>query len=180
MRQISTVQVSTIQTSTIQVSETEPPKDSDLAGWFKGADLVDAFQVRMPDKASGDMRAVAVMALGNPPRWFRVLLAIRDQVMSLFGVKTSSELSATVRQQDRIEFFPVRSCVADEIILGEDDRHLDFRLSFLRRRLDAGGAEIVATTVVHCHNWLGRWYIKAIMPFHRLVVRSSLNRLSSR
>jgi hypothetical protein len=166
-----------IQVSTIKVSETEPPKDSDLADWFKGADLVDAFQVLIPDKAFGDMRAVAAMALGNPPRWFRVLLAIRDRVMSLFGVKTSSELSATVRQQDRIEFFPVRSCLADEIILGENDRHLDFRLSFLRRRLDAGGAEIIATTVVRCHNWLGRWYIKAIKPFHRLVVLSSLNRL---
>jgi hypothetical protein len=162
-----------------KISEIEPPKDSDLAGWFKGADLVDAFHVRIPDKAFGDMRVVAAMALSNPPRWFSVLLAIRDRVMSLFGVKTSSELGETVRQEDRIEFFPVRSCLADEIILGENDRHLDFRLSFLRRRLDAGGAEIIATSVVHCHNLLGRWYIRIIRPFHRLVVLSSLNRLAN-
>jgi hypothetical protein len=36
--------------------------------------------------------------------------------------------------------------------------------------------QVIATTVVHCHNLLGRLYILAIAPFHRLVVRSALQR----
>ena len=62
-------------------------------------------------------------------------------------------------------------------MLGEDDRHLDFRASLLLRPCEAeSGTELVATTVVHCHNVLGRAYLMVIRPFHHLVVRSNLRR----
>jgi len=32
------------------------------------------------------------------------------------------------------------------------------------------------STVVHCHNLLGRTYLRVIAPFHRLVVKASLDR----
>jgi len=60
-------------------------------------------------------------------------------------------------------------------ILGADDRHLDFRPSLLRRR-EVAGATLYATTTVRTHNLLGRVYIKAILPFHIIVVRSMLAR----
>nr|WP_233286857.1 DUF2867 domain-containing protein [Bradyrhizobium oropedii] len=34
--------------------------------------------------------------------------------------------------------------------------------------------ELVADTVVHCHNRLGRIYLTTISPFHRMIVRASL------
>lgn len=77
----------------------------------------------------------------------------------------------------RIDFFPVRSVAHDEIVLGEDDAHLGFRVSFLRRP-SAGGVEVVATTVVHVRNAFGRAYIAVISPFHRIVVRASLRCLA--
>ena len=36
------------------------------------------------------------------------------------------------------------------------------------------GRELVVVTVVHCHNWLGRTYLAAITPFHRVIARASL------
>jgi Protein of unknown function (DUF2867) len=36
------------------------------------------------------------------------------------------------------------------------------------------GADLVAGTVVHCHNRLGRIYLTTIAPFHRVIVQASL------
>ena len=163
-----------------RVDQIEPPPECGVSGWFSGADLVDSYAVRLAKGRAADMRTLAMSALGNPPSWVRLLLFVRDGVMSLFGVKSSGEVRRSRRGADRIDFFPVLSCSANEIILGTDDRHLDFRLSLLRRPAAQGMPVLVATTVVHCHNRLGRWYLAAIMPFHRLIVRSSLRRIDER
>lgn len=79
----------------------------------------------------------------------------------------------------QVEFFPVQSENQDEIVLGEDDIHLDFRFSLLRQQT-SNGQRLYATTVVHCHGRLGRTYLAVIEPFHRLVVRTGLARLARR
>nr|WP_254787295.1 DUF2867 domain-containing protein [Variovorax sp. OV700] len=73
----------------------------------------------------------------------------------------------------RIGIFRIYETHVDEIVLGEDDRHLDFRVSVMR---SSAGDSLTAVTVVHCHNLFGRNYIRLIAPFHRLVVRSALER----
>ena len=75
-------------------------------------------------------------------------------------------------------FFKVYSKSDTEIILGEDDKHLDFRLSVLRTPdlSPTLGGQLTVSTVVHCHNLLGRIYILVIAPFHRRVVKASLRR----
>jgi hypothetical protein len=97
--------------------------------------------------------------------------------MSAFGVKSSSQMGRDVPPERRVGFLPIHEISTDEIVLGGDDRHLDFRLSFLRRRSDDGD-QIIATTVVRCHNLMGRVYIRVILPFHRLVVQSIMARLA--
>ena len=91
-----------------------------------------------------------------------------------FGLKTSSELRDDVAT-DRIDFFRVYDRRRHEIILGEDDRHLDFRLSVLVEE-SALCRRLVATTVVTFNHLGGRAYIAGIAPFHRLIVKSSLRR----
>ena len=59
------------------------------------------------------------------------------------------------------------------ILLGEDDRHLDFRLSVLRQR--GGTADwVVVSTVVRFNNWLGRAYFLPVRPLHQLIVPAIL------
>ena len=106
-------------------------------------------------------------------------MRLRDGIVSLFGLKTAKALRTdTSARTPRVGIFRIYETHADEVVLGEDDRHLDFRLS-VRRGMSAtsgGGDELVAVTVVHCHNLLGRNYIRLIAPFHRMVVRSALDR----
>jgi hypothetical protein len=165
------------------VREVSPPAESGVASWFDG-DLADAFAVPIDaaDAAKG-IDNLARSALVDPARWIRLLLGLRDALVAGFRVKTTQEVrrAAIADNAERIDFFRILARSDRELILGEDDRHLDFRLSLLlRARHDGPGDELVATTVVRCHNALGRLYLALIARFHRLVVMSNLSRASNK
>jgi hypothetical protein len=65
--------------------------------------------------------------------------------------------------------FPVVSRSTDEVVLGFDDRHLDFRIVAV-----VDGGFVTLTTVVRWHNAWGRAYLAAIMPFHRAIAARML------
>jgi Protein of unknown function (DUF2867) len=166
------------------VREVPPPAESGVASWFDAADLADAFAVPIDtaDVAKG-VDSLARSALGDPAPWIRLLLGLRDALVAGFGVKTSQEVrrAAIADNAERIDFFRILARSDRELILGEDDRHLDFRLSLLLRvRPDGSGDELVATTVVRCHNALGRVYLALIARFHRLVAISNLSRAANK
>ena len=166
------------------VREVPPPTESGVASWFDGADLADAFAVPIDaaDAAKG-MDSLARSALADPAPWIRALLGLRDRLVAGFNVKTTQEVrrAAIADNAERIDFFRILARSDRELILGEDDRHLDFRLSLLLRvRPDGSGDELVATTVVRCHNALGRVYLALIAQFHRLVVISNLSRAADK
>jgi Protein of unknown function (DUF2867) len=166
------------------VREVLPPAESGVASWFRDADLADAFAVPIDavDAAKG-VDSLARSALADPAPWVRVLLGLRDTLVAGFDVKTTQEVrrAAIANKAERIDFFRILARSDRELILGEDDRHLDFRLSLLlRTRPDGSGDELVATSVVRCHNALGRAYLVLIARIHRLVVISNLRRASNK
>jgi hypothetical protein len=158
-----------------RIRRTAPPGQSCIAAWFPHADLLDSYAIDLP-AGHGDAPQIARAMLGRSPPWLKGLLAIRDSVMARFDVKTTAQLRRGAGAAGRIGFFPVVSSTSGEIVLGENDRHLDFRLSVLIARGDGALDQLVATTAVHCHNRLGRIYLRVITPFHHLVVRSLLAR----
>jgi hypothetical protein len=154
------------------------PSDSALAPLYGGADLLDAFAIPLPAGASDDPEVLARVAFGHQAAWIRALTRVRDAVMAAVGVKSSRAFgaAAATRGLPVIGFFPVLSKRAGQIVMGGDDRHLDFRVAVLVRTDAQGGRELVVMTVVHCHNRLGRTYLTVIAPFHRTIVRATLER----
>jgi len=133
------------------------PSDSVLAPLYAGADLLDAFAVRLPAEASDDLETAARAAFERPAGWIRALMRVRDVVMVPVGVKSSRAIGlAAAARGSVIGFLPLLSKSAMELILGEDDWHLDFRVTIQIRADAENGRELVAGTVVHCHNRLGR------------------------
>jgi hypothetical protein len=160
-----------------------PPPESDLAPGYAGADLADAFAIALPRDATRDIGVLAKAILAHPAPWARGLMKIRDAVMGLFGVKTAKQIRAATSSpgRDRIDFFPVISRSPRELIVGENDRHLDFRTSVLiRGGVDGAPDLVIATTVVRCHNRLGRLYLAVIRPFHVLIVKAYLRNAAKR
>ncbi|WP_431048492.1 DUF2867 domain-containing protein [Roseateles sp. L2-2] len=169
------------------VRRVDPPTDSRLAPSYAGANLADAFAIALSDNAPDDAMALARATLADPPWWFRALLAIRDAAVKPLGLKTSAAMRHHLDEigVEHVDIFRVLSSTRDEAIFGEQDQHLDFKLSILIRRVDGPSAgstrrEAIATTVVNCHNRLGRFYLALILPGHVLVVRSHLKAAAKR
>ncbi|ADV10160.1 DUF2867 domain-containing protein [Mesorhizobium ciceri] len=114
----------------------------------------------------------AERALGRTPPWVGRLMALRNLAVRPFRLKTG--LETAVLPSGRIGIFPLISQFPGKVVLGLDDRHLDFRVLVEVRDLGSGRQEVAATTIVETHNWLGRAYLAIIMPFHRMVVPAML------
>jgi Protein of unknown function (DUF2867) len=154
-----------------------PAPTSSLEPLYAGADLLDAFAICLPVGASEDIEELARAAFERPAGWIRALMRRRNTVMATVGVKSSSQIGAAAAARGPvIGFFPLLSKKDAELVVGADDRHLDFRAAILVRNGAAAKRELVAVTVVHCHNLLGRTYLAAIAPFHRIIVRANLER----
>ncbi|MGN8083230.1 MULTISPECIES: DUF2867 domain-containing protein [Variovorax] len=153
------------------------PSNSVLAPLYPGADLLDAYAIRLPSQASNDVEVLARIAFERQAGWIRALTLVRDVAMAPFGIKSSSAVGRAGKAAGPvIGFFPLLSKSPTEVVVGADDRHLDFRVSIQLCVDAADGRELLAATVVHCHNGFGRAYLATIAPFHRLIVQASLER----
>jgi hypothetical protein len=99
------------------------------------------------------------------PRWAAALLALRNTLVRPFGLKTGAP--------DR-PIFPTCLESEDELVLGTDDRHLNFRIGLIRAE-----GRLYMSTWVHPHNVWGRAYLRLVMPFHILISRGAVARMAT-
>jgi hypothetical protein len=159
------------------------PAQSGIAHVYSAMNLADAFAIRLPLSASSDPDLLARFIFAHQPSWIGKLTRVRDMIVAGFGLKTAGHLATLAgdAKNSRLGIFRIYSANETEIVLGEDDRHLDFRVSVYCAAGPApeDGRQLTLSTVVHCHNLLGRAYILVIAPFHRMVVKASLRRAAS-
>jgi hypothetical protein len=170
------------------VQKVNLPTETLVAQAFPHTDYADAYRMQLPAGAPRDLDAVARAALGTAPRWVTLLMWLRDRIVGIIGLKTSKRLArrdrghATLQVGDALGIFRVFDRSADELLLGEDDRHLDFRLSVLMRN-DGSADWAIVSTVVRFNSWLGRAYFLPVRQFHKLIVpammRSAYQRYST-
>jgi hypothetical protein len=119
------------------------------------------------------------------PAWVDALMSLRDKIVSLVGFKTSQKerhdkqpriVQLTVGE--KMGFFTVYGRTDNEVILGEDDKHLNFRISILRDTLpnDSTKKSVAITTLVTYNNWMGPLYFFFVKPLHRLIVPAMLKK----
>ena len=145
------------------VTSTKLPIFSLLNERYTSPDFLDCYSV-----VSGLAPRQAAQVITSFPRWADCLLKLRGVLVAPFGLSADGPEAA-----DKIGIFPVESENDIEIIVGFNDKHLDFRVSVI-----SDGGLVYLATWVHPHNLGGRLYLRAIMPFHILIVRESLARVS--
>lgn len=116
-----------------------------------------------------DIDAVAAAFGQSGPRWVDHLMALRDRIVALVGLKTANSIDEN-DGRERVGMFSVLGRRADEILLGEDDSHLNFRISITLEPLGECDKRIGVTTAVKIHNRLGRCYFFFVKPAHRIIV----------
>jgi hypothetical protein len=133
--------------------------------YLPGANYADAYQAktgRLEDALSLARKIVA-----RTPAWVGKMMAVRNILVAPFGLVRDP---AQMKSQELVGFFPLLSATQNQVILGLDDKHLDFRIV-----LDVvPQSTVTLTTLVETHNFFGRLYLKLILPFHRRIAAAML------
>lgn len=132
----------------------------------------DTFEVAISRQDVANWEMIAALFHSAPP-WFDALAKLRDRMVAVFGLKTSTgnpkRLPPPYRQGQELGFFRVMEEADREVILGNDDKHLNFRTSLLMTEKE-GGHRLCVSTVVSTKNLLGTVYFGIVKHAHRLIV----------
>lgn len=135
------------------------PRNSILWTYCQPGDFLDCYSV--PSILSPREAATRGLAL---PGWAAALLRLRNALVRPFGLKTGAPDQP---------IFPTCHDTDDELILGTDDKHLNFRIGIFR-----ADGRVYMSTWVHPHNLWGRAYLRLVMPFHILISRGAVARMA--
>lgn len=150
------------------------PPESLAATSLPRIDYADAYLARLPTDQRYTLDQAVTLVFATAPEWVKALLRLRNALVRPFGLKVEPPQPSAVPGSPllpgaRIGIFSILDRRPDELLLGEDDRHLDFRVSVLLR--DESEAQwATVTTVVRFHNARGRAYFAMVRPFHKLIV----------
>jgi len=125
-------------------------------------DFSDAYAAPLPAGSDPDPQAWVDRVFHQPPRWVGAAMRARNVIAERLGL----EAPASTRGG-----FPVLAREEREILLGMDDKHLDFRVSV---RVEAG--TLIVATRVRLRNRLGRVYFAPVKRVHPIVVRAMMAR----
>jgi hypothetical protein len=169
------------RTDTMVTIATVPaPRGSLIAQALPKSHYVDAYRVLVSAATPPDLDTLARAIFAVTPTWVVTLLRLRNALVQPFGLKTApptpaGPASSSLQPGAVLGIFRVYARGDDELVLGDNDRHLDFRVGILREREGAWTAVTVCTAVCF-HSWFGRLYFVPVQPFHRLIVPALMRR----
>jgi len=167
---------------TATVQPCSVPPDSTIARHAPGADFIDCQRVTTCDIDRSALRHVLTL-LASTPAWIDLLMSLRNRLVRLVGLKDLGRLTridlskkdSAYYPGDRVGIFTLVSHTPDEVLLVDQDKHLDVYLALNRLPVTAEGTRpLVLSTVVHTHNRLGRLYMLPVAPFHRIIAPLTL------
>jgi hypothetical protein len=135
-----------------------------LDGALDRVDFADAHAVRVRPGAPRDPQVWADAVFRDPPAWVVAALLLREALVGLVGIERAGTAA-----------FDTLARTDDEVLLGTDAGHLDFRVG-VRREPE----RVVVSTVVRLRNRRGRAYFALVRPVHPVVVRAMLGRAARR
>lgn len=127
---------------------------------FDRVDLQDAWQVSLSPGMPQDPQAWADAVFRSPPAWVDGLLRLRNALVRFVGIDRGNPQSFDTL--DRTEH---------ELLLGTDERHLDFRASVL-----VHDEAVTLSTVVRINNRRGQLYVAVVWLVHGPIVCAMLHR----
>jgi hypothetical protein len=142
------------------IKSNKQPCNSVISNGFGKIDYCDSFRIAQSTNKSIEQITNELFKL---PAWVNWLMKIRDLAGGIFGLKTEKDV------KDVQQFFPVIEQNDTEIVMGDNDKHLNFRVSVL---IDRENSFTYVTTLVHYNNIWGKLYFLPVKPFHKIIVKS--------
>jgi Protein of unknown function (DUF2867) len=169
----------TIQNMT---QEVPIPVDCSLHASARTAYFADAFETLIPhSNLTATQLYCAVMR--STPKWVDSAMLARNRIVRLFGLKDLGSLSAVpvmaehnLQPGQRIGIFTFASATPTELVMQDTDKHLSVQIAVIKQTVDSVHDRLIACTVVHTHNLLGRLYLLPVGPAHKHIVPAVLRR----
>lgn len=161
------------------------PADTILLSQKTVYDYSDSYEIAfLSPRKEIKSTSLATAFFSGDPNWIQYLFLLRNKIVALFGLKTGDSLANREKQLKNFKYHP-GECLGifkilykndQEIIIGEEDKHLDFKVSLhITPSLNQQQKfTLQITTIVKYHNTMGRIYFTCIAPFHKAIVKSIL------
>lgn len=173
------------------VREIPVPSGTAIHATLPGAQFFDAYEVADPEPTRSALQAW-LDVVARTPRWTQQLMALRNRLVRLVGLKDLGQLhdghppasgrsprdARSYQVGDRVGIFLIRHLSDTEVVMGQDDKHLNVQVSLSKHGPGSGPATVAISTVVHIHNALGHAYMAVVTPFHRRIARAMAQRLA--
>ncbi|MDP3229685.1 MAG: DUF2867 domain-containing protein [Acidovorax sp.] len=173
------------------VREIQVPAGTVIHATLPGAHFFDAYTTTDPRPATSALQTW-LDVVARTPRWTEQLLAVRNKLVRVVGLKGAGQLqdvhppasgasaadARSYRVGDQVGIFLIRHLSDTEVVMGQDDKHLDVQVSLTKHGQPGSVPTVVISTVVHIHNTLGHAYMAVITPFHRRIVQVMLHQLA--
>lgn len=153
------------------VSEVKQIRIRDNASEFTPYSFADCFVIKTDKSLSAEQ--AAKIAIEKGPKWVKPLMMLRNLIVSPLGLKTNAPIN---QSQQAIGMFPIIYKSENKLVMGFDDKHLDFKI-VVEVESNNSTNFIYSSTYVQTHNLLGKAYLFAVKPFHKIIVASSLRLL---
>jgi hypothetical protein len=150
------------------------PESSIILKNFGKVDYCDSYQVSKNTEDNIDKITTDFFCF---PKWVDFLLRFRNLIVGVFRLKNEYEKCVS-------DYYPIGSkavmfTVIDrndhEIVMAENDKHLNFRLSVQFERTETQ-TFININTIVKFNNLFGKLYFFPVKPFHKIIIKSLLNK----
>jgi len=140
---------------------------------FEQIDFADTFSTTNHED---DLETIAHKVFKFTPGWIMKLMNLRNSIVAIFGLKTEAQKDA--RQAYEVgaymSFFKILSIEENELIMGANDSHLNFRAVVSNTGEEAYNIKV--TTLVEYNNRFGRLYMTVIKLGHKMILKSLLKR----
>ena len=133
---------------------------------FEKIDFADTYTTTNHENS---IEEIAYMAFGTSPKWVQKLMAFRNSIASLFGLKTElpEDAKSEFKVGGYIAFFKIFEIHENEVVLGADDDHLNFRVILSKTSEET--ENVKCTTLVEYNNKMGKYYMNIIKPGHKYI-----------
>ena len=168
-----------------QIIEELIPRSEKILVSFGQVNYEDSFCLILETKKIFDIDFIIFKLIKSLPKWFKILLNLRNTIARIFGLKTGgienifdNSARLSIKQEQSIgDFFILLKC-KKHLITELNDKHLDFRFSILISE-NEGITKVSLSTIVKLNNFFGKIYFFLVKPFHRLIIPNILKRLSN-
>lgn len=168
-------------------SEIPIPVTCSLEPKTKTAYFADSFSTLVP-KSDLSATQLFILTAKRIPAWVDGLMSVRNKLVKWVGLKDMGALSAPqAMSNDALNALPgqylgpfcVVSARLEEVIVEDNDKHLHVQIALQKIPHSAQHDQVVITTVVHVHKWLGRVYMLLVGPAHKRIAPAVLQQTST-